>query len=112
MAAVYLADDLKHHRTVALKVMHPGLAPAMGAERFAREVMVAARLQHPHVVTVYDSGESAGRCWFTMPYVAGESLRQRLDRDGWLSVAEACASPARWPARSTTRTGATSCTAT
>jgi serine/threonine-protein kinase len=61
----------------------------MGAERFAREVMVAARLQHPHVVTVYDSGESAGRCWFTMPYVAGESLRQRLDRDGWLSVPEA-----------------------
>ncbi|MDF1505900.1 serine/threonine-protein kinase, partial [Roseisolibacter sp. H3M3-2] len=88
MAAVYLADDLKHHRTVALKVMHPGLAPAMGAERFAREVMVAARLQHPHVVTVYDSGESAGRCWYTMPYVAGETLRQRLDRDGWLSVAE------------------------
>ena len=89
MATVYVAKDVKHHRTVALKVMHPGLATSMGPDRFEREVMVAARLQHPHIVTVYDSGETAGRYWYTMPYVAGESLRQRLDREGWLSVAEA-----------------------
>ncbi|GLC23890.1 serine/threonine-protein kinase [Roseisolibacter agri] len=89
MATVYVARDVKHHRMVALKVMHAGLAASMGPDRFEREVMVAARLQHPHIVTVYDSGETAGRYWYTMPYVAGESLRQRLAREGWLSVAEA-----------------------
>ena len=72
MATVYLAQDLKHDRPVALKVLHPELAAALGPERFQREIKLAARLQHPHILTVLDSGEAAGRLWFTMPYVEGE----------------------------------------
>src|SRR5918994_501280 len=74
MATVYLALDRKHDRPVALKVLHPELGAALGTERFQREIKVAARLQHPHILSVYDSGEAAGRLWFTMPYVEGESL--------------------------------------
>src|SRR5215207_1877432 len=81
MAIVYLARDRKHGRPVALKVLHPDLGAALGAERFQREIKVAARLQHPHILTVYDSGEAAGRLWFTMPYVEGETLRDRLARE-------------------------------
>ena len=77
MATVYLARDVKHKRLVALKVLHPELAAALGAERFQREIEFAARLQHPHILTVLDSGEAAGQLWFTMPYVEGESLRDR-----------------------------------
>jgi eukaryotic-like serine/threonine-protein kinase len=80
MATVYLARDLRHDRPVALKVLHPELAQTLGPERFQREVRTVARLQHPHILTVHDSGESAGRLWFTMPYVEGESLRDRLRR--------------------------------
>ena len=76
MATVYLARDLKHDRRVALKVLHPELAAALGQERFHREIMLAARLQHPHILTVLDSGEAAGQLWFTMPFVEGESLRE------------------------------------
>jgi hypothetical protein len=79
MATVFLARDLRHDRPVALKVLHPGLAHALGPERFQREVRMAARLQHPHILTVFDSGEADGHLWFTMPYVEGESLRNRLD---------------------------------
>ncbi|HEY8106786.1 MAG TPA: protein kinase, partial [Gemmatimonadales bacterium] len=82
MATVYLARDLRHDRSVALKVLRPELAVALGPERFQREIRFAARLQHPHILSVYDSGESAGQLWFTMPYVEGESLRDRLRRDG------------------------------
>ena len=89
MAAVYLAHDLKHDRPVALKVLHPELAVAVGADRFQREIQLAARLQHPHILTVLDSGETAGRLWFTMPYVEGESLRDRLRREKQLPVEEA-----------------------
>src|SRR5689334_24184443 len=71
MATVYLARDLKHDRLVALKVLRPELAMALGAERFQREIRFAARLQHPHVLSVYDSGESSGHLWFTMPFVEG-----------------------------------------
>ncbi|HEU5305232.1 MAG TPA: protein kinase [Gemmatimonadales bacterium] len=89
MATVYLARDLKHDRPVALKVLHPELAASLGPQRFLQEIRLAARLQHPHVLTVFDSGESGGHLWFTMPYVEGESLRDRLRRDGYLPLAEA-----------------------
>jgi serine/threonine-protein kinase len=86
MATVWLAADLKHDRPVALKLLHPELAASLGPERFQREIRLAARLQHPHVLTVLDSGETAGRLWFTMPYVEGESLRDRLRRERQLPV--------------------------
>ncbi|OLC33263.1 MAG: hypothetical protein AUH81_14620 [Candidatus Rokubacteria bacterium 13_1_40CM_4_69_5] len=89
MATVYLARDLKHDRLIALKVLHAELAAALGAERFLREIRLAARLQHPHVLSVHDSGEAAGQLWFTMPYVEGESLRDRLQRERQLSLADA-----------------------
>jgi serine/threonine-protein kinase len=89
MATVFLAQDLRHDRPVALKVLHPDLAHALGAERFQREIRLAARLQHPHILTVFDSGEAAGNLWFTMPYVEGESLRSRLDRERQLPVEDA-----------------------
>ncbi len=90
MATVYLARDLRHDRSVALKVLHAELVPAHGAERFEREIKVAARLQHPHILTVLDSGALAdGRLWYTMPYVEGESLRERLRREGALPLDEA-----------------------
>jgi serine/threonine-protein kinase len=89
MATVYLATDLRHGRSVALKVLRPDLAATLGPDRFRREIQTAARLQHPHICTVYDSGESDGLLWFTMPFVRGESLRQRLEREGRLPVQEA-----------------------
>ncbi len=89
MATVYLAHDLQHDRPVALKVVLPELAAAIGTERFQQEVRLAARLQHPHILGVYDSGEAAGQLWFTMPYVEGESLRDRLTRETQLPVEEA-----------------------
>jgi serine/threonine-protein kinase len=89
MATVFLATDLKHDRPVALKVLHPELAASLGPERFQREIRLAARLQHPHILTVLDSGEIAGRLWFTMPYVEGESLRERLRRERQLPVEDA-----------------------
>jgi serine/threonine protein kinase/tetratricopeptide (TPR) repeat protein len=89
MAVVYLAQDRRHGRSVALKVLNPELAHALGAERFEREIHVAARLQHPHILTVLDSGEAAGHLWFTMPFVEGESLRSRLARESQLPVDEA-----------------------
>jgi hypothetical protein len=89
MATVYLARDLKHDRRVALKVLHAELAAALGQERFHREIMLAARLQHPHILTVLDSGEAAGQLWFTMPFVEGESLRDRLNREKQLPVEDA-----------------------
>ena len=89
MATVYLAQDLRHDRPVALKVLHPELAASLGDDRFQREIKLAARLQHPHILTVYDSGESEGRYWFTMPYVEGESLRDRLRRERQLPLEDA-----------------------
>jgi serine/threonine-protein kinase len=89
MAIVFLAHDLKHGRPVAFKVLHSELAASPGVERFQREIRLAARLQHPHILSVYDSGESAGRFWFTMPYVDGESLRDRLLREPQLPLADA-----------------------
>src|SRR5438128_8454225 len=89
MATVYLAHDLRHDRSVALKVLHPELAVTLGPERFQREIKLAARLQHPHILTVHDSGETAGQLWYTMPYVEGESLRDRLRRERQLPVDDA-----------------------
>ena len=89
MATVFLAQDLKHKRPVALKVLQPELAASLGAERFHREIEIAARLQHPHILTVLDSGEAAGQLWFTMPYVDGQSLRERLHREHQLPVDDA-----------------------
>ena len=89
MATVHLARDLKHDRPVAVKVLHPELATTLGPERFQREIRVAARLQHPQILPVYDSGAAAGLLWFTMPFVEGETLRQRLRREGPLPVPEA-----------------------
>jgi tRNA A-37 threonylcarbamoyl transferase component Bud32/tetratricopeptide (TPR) repeat protein len=88
MATVYLARDVKHDRLIAVKVLHPELAATLGPERFQREIRVAAQLQHPHILPVYDSGAGEGILWFTMPYVEGETLRQRLRRDGTLTIAE------------------------
>ncbi|HYL28360.1 MAG TPA: protein kinase [Gemmatimonadales bacterium] len=89
MATVYLAQDLRHDRPVALKVLLPELAASLGPERFQREIKLAARLQHPHILTVLDSGEAAGQLWFTMPYVEGQSLRDRLHREHQLPVEDA-----------------------
>jgi dienelactone hydrolase len=92
MATVFLAHDLKHDRPVALKVLHPELAAALGAERFLREIRIAAQLQHPHILTLIDSGEvprpggqGPGFLYYVMPYVEGESLRERLSRHGRMS---------------------------
>ena len=81
MATVFLAEDLKHHRPVAIKVLHADLTAALGAERFLREIEIAARLQHPHILPLYDSGAATGFLYYVMPYVEGESLRDRLTRE-------------------------------
>ncbi len=86
MATVYLAEDLKHHRKVAVKVLRPELAATLGPERFVREIEIAAKLSHPHILPLFDSGEADGFLYYVMPYVEGESLRDRLDREGKLSV--------------------------
>ena len=89
MATVYLAQDLKHDRVVALKVLHPDLAASLGPDRFLREIKLAARLNHPHILPLHDSGDASGFLYYVMPYVEGESLRERLDRDHQLRVDEA-----------------------
>ncbi len=89
MATVYLAEDPKHHRRVAVKVMRPELAASLGAERFLREVEISAQLTHPHILPVYDSGAVDGVLYYVMPFVEGESLQQRIERDGQLPVEEA-----------------------
>jgi len=89
MATVYLAQDLRHNREVAVKVMDPELAQALGAERFLREIETAANLHHPHILPLYDSGEAGGLLFYVMPYVKGESLRTRLTKERQLSVEDA-----------------------
>ncbi|HEX4575299.1 MAG TPA: serine/threonine-protein kinase [Gemmatimonadales bacterium] len=86
MATVFLAEDLKHRRAVAIKVLHGELAQALGAERFLREIEIAARLQHPHILPLYDSGSTDGLLYYVMPYVEGESLRERLTREKQLPL--------------------------
>ena len=89
MAVVYLAEDPRHHRRVALKVLLPELAATVGPDRFLREIKIAAGLNHPHILPLHDSGKADGFLYYVMPYVEGESLRDRLDRDERLAVDEA-----------------------
>jgi eukaryotic-like serine/threonine-protein kinase len=89
MATVYLAHDLKHGRRVALKVLRPELTMVLGPDRFLREIQIAARFVHPHILPVFDSGEADGILYYVMPFVAGESLRERLNREGALPVDDA-----------------------
>src|SRR5256885_7687708 len=89
MATVFLAEDLKHHRPVAIKVLHSDRAAALGSDRFLREIAIAARLQHPHILPLYDSGTVDRLLYYVMPYVEGESLRDRLEREKQLSLDEA-----------------------
>ncbi|MCH8813403.1 MAG: serine/threonine protein kinase [Gemmatimonadetes bacterium] len=89
MATVYLADDLKHERKVTLKVLKPELAAVVGAERFLAEIKTTANLQHPHILPLFDSDEADSFLFYVMPYVEGESLKEKLDREHQLSVDEA-----------------------
>src|SRR5688572_24697473 len=89
MATVYLARDLKHERDVALKVLRADLSAILGAERFLAEVRITAKLQHPHILTLIDSGSADGMLFYVMPYVRGESLRTRLTREQQLSLQDA-----------------------
>src|SRR5262245_59386877 len=89
MATVYLATDLKHHRPVAIKTLDPDLAAGIGRERFRREIEIAANLSHPHVLPLIDSGTAGDHLYYIVPYVAGETLRAKLDREGPLGVDEA-----------------------
>ena len=89
MATVYLAQDLKHDRQVAVKVLRPEVAASLGTERFLAEIRLTARLQHPHIVPLFDSGEADTFLYYVMPYVAGESLRDRLKRERQLAVEDA-----------------------
>ena len=98
-------QDLRHDRKVALKVLRPELAAVIGAERFLAEIKTTANLQHPHILPLFDSGEADGLLFYVMPFVEGETLRDRLTREKQLPVDERCGSRARWPTRSTTRTG-------
>src|SRR5512143_2764022 len=89
MATVYLAHDVRHDRPVALKVLRPELSAILGAERFLAEIKTTANLQHPHILSLFDSGEADGLVWYVMPYVEGESLRDRLGPEHQLPVEEA-----------------------
>jgi hypothetical protein len=89
MATVYLARDLRHDRPVAVKVLNPELGAVLGVERFLAEIRVTANLQHPNLLPLFDSGEAAGLLYYVMPFVEGESLRARLDRERQLPVDEA-----------------------
>src|SRR5204862_155474 len=82
-----LAVDLKHQRSVAIKVLHPELATSLGVERFLREITTAAGLNHPHILALYDSGQAEDLLYYVMPYIEGETLRGRLQREGQLSIA-------------------------
>src|SRR5262249_38784343 len=89
MARVYLARDTRHDRRVAVKVLDPDLGAVLGAERFLAEIRVTANLQHPNILPLFDSGEAAGRLFYVLPFVDGESLRAKLDRERQLPVDEA-----------------------
>ena len=89
MASVYLAEDVKHKRKIALKVLRPELAAVLGADRFLKEIETTANLQHPHILPLYDSGEAGGFLFYVMPYIEGETLRDKLDRETQLGIDEA-----------------------
>jgi serine/threonine-protein kinase len=89
MAEVFLALDKRHHRRVAIKMLHAELASTIATERFQRDIVTTARLQHPNILSLFDSGEANGRLYYVMPYIQGESLRDRLDRERQLPIDEA-----------------------
>src|SRR5688572_24211112 len=89
MATVYLARDVRHHRNVALKVLKPELGALLGVERFLAEIRVTANLQHPNLLPLFDSGEADGLLFYVMPYVEGESLRHRIEREKQLPIDDA-----------------------
>src|SRR3979490_1360191 len=89
MATVHLAEEKKHKRKVAIKILKQEFGASVGAERFLREIGIAAQLSHPHIVPLIDSGESDGALWYVSPYIAGGSLRDRLDREKKLSIDDA-----------------------
>ena len=89
MATVYLARDLRHDRPVAIKVLRTEIAEILGAERFLREIRIAARLEHPHILALHDSGEADGLLYYVMPFIDGESLRDRMTREGQLPIGDA-----------------------
>jgi serine/threonine-protein kinase len=91
MATVYLAQDVRHDRQVAIKVLRPDLAATLGPERFHREIKIAGKLSHPHILAVHDSGDAEGFLYYVMPYVEGESLRERMQRVGPLPIEESLA---------------------
>src|SRR5678810_271806 len=86
MATVYVAEDIRHRRKVAIKVLHPELSAVLGPERFLKEIELTANLQHPHILPLFDSGSAGGLLYYIMPYVDGETLRARLERDGQLPI--------------------------
>src|SRR6476646_8474846 len=88
MATVYIAHDVKHDRDVAIKVLHPDLGAALGSERFLSEIKTTAKLQHPHILPLLDSGEADGLLYYVMPVVTGESLRSRIDRERQLPISD------------------------
>ncbi len=88
MATVYLAEDLKHERKVAVKVLRPELAAVLGAERFVKEIKTTANLQHPHILPLHDSGDAGGFLYYVMPFVEGDSLRDKLNRERQLAIDE------------------------
>src|SRR5207245_5833000 len=104
MATVYLARDVRHNRNVAIKVMHPELALRIGAQRFLKEIETTANLQHPNILPLFDSGQVGGTVFYVMPYVQGESLRHRLNRETQLPVERRSGSPAKSRRGSTTPT--------
>ena len=89
MATVFLAADVRHDRSVAIKVLRPEITLSIGSERFDREIKLAAKLQHPHILGLIDSGEADGLLFYVMPFVQGESLRDRLDREAQLPIEDA-----------------------
>jgi serine/threonine-protein kinase len=89
MATVYVAEDVRHRRKVALKVLHPELSAVLGPERFLKEIELTANLQHPHILPLFDSGEASGQLYYVMPFVEGETLRGRLERERQLPITEA-----------------------
>ena len=89
MATVYLAEDVRHHRKVAIKVLHPELSAVLGPERFLKEIELTASLQHPHILPLFDSGSADGKLWYAMPFIEGETLRTRLQREHQLPIGDA-----------------------
>ncbi len=89
MATVYLAEDVRHHRKVAIKVLHPELSAVLGGDRFIKEIELTANLQHPHILPLFDSGSAEGLLYYVMPFVQGETLRSRMERERQLPIPDA-----------------------